>query len=74
MSSRSLLSMATVLVSASTAYAGFSATASNNIAVYWGQNSAGGANTQEGLATYCASELNSRIPRESAVKISDTLH
>ena len=37
------------------AWAGFNSGASDNIAVYWGQNSAGQANSQQRLATYCAS-------------------
>ncbi|KAK5632758.1 hypothetical protein RRF57_008472 [Xylaria bambusicola] len=35
------------------ALAGFSATATDNISVYWGQNSANGANTQGRLKEYC---------------------
>jgi chitinase len=31
----------------------FSATGNNNVALYWGQNSAGGIGTQQTLATYC---------------------
>jgi chitinase len=41
------------------AWAGFNPSASNNIAVYWGQNSANQANSQQRLATYCASMLTS---------------
>ncbi|KAB5572767.1 glycoside hydrolase family 18 protein [Coniochaeta sp. 2T2.1] len=36
------------------AWAGFNSGASDNIAVYWGQNSANQANSQQRLATYCA--------------------
>ncbi|KAI1165796.1 carbohydrate-binding module family 1 protein [Nemania serpens] len=49
----SLASIAGFLALASSALAGFSATGTNNIAVYWGQNSAGGASTQGRLQTYC---------------------
>ena len=37
------------------AWAGYNPSAKDNIAVYWGQNSAQGATTQSRLATYCAS-------------------
>lgn len=43
------------------AYAGFNSGASDNIAVYWGQNSAGQASSQQRLATYCASMLPSSL-------------
>ncbi|GAP84216.2 putative glycoside hydrolase family 18 protein [Rosellinia necatrix] len=49
----SLASIASVLALAPSALAGFSATGTNNIAVYWGQNSAGGASTQGRLREYC---------------------
>ncbi|KAJ2973838.1 hypothetical protein NUW58_g8839 [Xylaria curta] len=49
----SLASIASILALAPSALAGFSASATNNIAVYWGQNSAGGANTQGRLKEYC---------------------
>ncbi|KAI1179047.1 carbohydrate-binding module family 1 protein [Nemania sp. FL0916] len=49
----SLASVASILALAPAAFAGFSASASNNIAVYWGQNSANGATTQGRLKTYC---------------------
>ncbi|KAI1349288.1 putative class III chitinase [Xylaria sp. FL0043] len=50
---RSLASIASVLALAPSAFASFSPTATNDISVYWGQNSAGGANTQDRLQTYC---------------------
>lgn len=34
----------------------FDASLSSNVAVYWGQNSAGGANTQQSLEYYCQSD------------------
>ncbi|KAL7664868.1 chitinase [[Candida] zeylanoides] len=34
----------------------FDASSSSNVAVYWGQNSAGGANTQQSLEYYCQSD------------------
>ncbi|KAI0107767.1 glycoside hydrolase superfamily [Nemania sp. FL0031] len=49
----SLASIASVLALAPSALAGFAASGTNNIAVYWGQNSAGGATTQGRLQTYC---------------------
>lgn len=42
--------------------AGFMASSSDNIAVYWGQNSAGGADTQSRLATYCSNTDINIIP------------
>ncbi|KAI0512962.1 glycoside hydrolase superfamily [Xylaria bambusicola] len=48
-----LASIASILSLAPAALAGFSASATDNISVYWGQNSANGANTQGRLKTYC---------------------
>lgn len=39
----------------------FSPTANNNIALYWGQNSAGGYNTQQRLSYYCQSSSSDII-------------
>ncbi|KAI1423186.1 putative class III chitinase [Xylaria sp. FL1777] len=50
---RSLASIASILTLASSAVATFTASATNNIVVYWGQNSAGGATTQGRLQEYC---------------------
>ncbi|KAI0863715.1 hypothetical protein F4860DRAFT_48380 [Xylaria cubensis] len=44
------------LLSAAFVNAAYSSTASNNIAVYWGQNSAGGTNTQRSLIQVCRDE------------------
>ncbi|KAI0191681.1 glycoside hydrolase superfamily [Xylaria flabelliformis] len=44
------------LLGAAFVNAAYSSTASNNIAVYWGQNSAGGANTQRSLIQVCRDE------------------
>ncbi|KAK0715202.1 glycoside hydrolase superfamily [Lasiosphaeris hirsuta] len=44
------------------ALAGFSSVAQNNIAVYWGQNSANQATSQQRLATYCANTPVNIIP------------
>ncbi|KAI1127416.1 glycoside hydrolase superfamily [Nemania abortiva] len=49
----SLASIASILALAPSALAGFASTGTSNIAVYWGQNSAGGATTQSRLQTYC---------------------
>ncbi|KAF2968088.1 hypothetical protein GQX73_g5501 [Xylaria multiplex] len=49
----SLASIASVLALAPSALAGFTASATDNISVYWGQNSAGGASTQGRLKEYC---------------------
>ncbi|CAJ2499774.1 Uu.00g026270.m01.CDS01 [Anthostomella pinea] len=58
-SSLTLASFAGVLALAPTALAGFSASSSSNVAVYWGQNSYGQASSQTRLSTYCSnSELN----------------
>ncbi|KAJ8106493.1 hypothetical protein ONZ43_g7049 [Nemania bipapillata] len=48
-----LASIASILAFAPSAFAGFATSQTNNIAVYWGQNSAGGATTQGRLKTYC---------------------
>ncbi|KAI0410024.1 putative class III chitinase [Xylaria palmicola] len=48
-----LASIASILALAPAALAGFTASATNNIAVYWGQNSANGASTQGRLKEYC---------------------
>ncbi|KAH8912129.1 glycoside hydrolase family 18 protein [Coniochaeta sp. PMI_546] len=44
------------------AWAGFNSGASDNIAVYWGQNSANQASSQQRLATYCANADIDIIP------------
>ncbi|RWA11106.1 hypothetical protein EKO27_g4003 [Xylaria grammica] len=49
----SLASIASILTLAPSALAGFAPSGTNNIAVYWGQNSAGGASTQGRLKEYC---------------------
>jgi chitinase len=41
--------------------AGFNASSTQNIAVYWGQNSANQANSQLRLSTYCASKFQDRL-------------
>ncbi|KAK2758038.1 hypothetical protein FQN54_004444 [Arachnomyces sp. PD_36] len=41
------------LAFATGALAGFDPSSINNVATYWGQNSAGGATTQSNLTTYC---------------------
>ncbi|CAN6657746.1 endochitinase [Trichomonascus vanleenenianus] len=47
------VSVVAALASVSTA---FSASANNNVAVYWGQNSAGGETTQQRLSYYCEAQ------------------
>ncbi|TGJ79110.1 hypothetical protein E0Z10_g9656 [Xylaria hypoxylon] len=49
----SLASIASILTLVPSVLAGFSSSATSNIAVYWGQNSAGGASTQSRLKEYC---------------------
>ncbi|KAI0446508.1 putative class III chitinase [Xylaria telfairii] len=49
----SLASIASILALAPSALAGYSATGTDNISVYWGQNSANGATTQGRLKEYC---------------------
>ncbi|KAK3680566.1 glycoside hydrolase superfamily [Podospora appendiculata] len=44
------------------ALAGFSSTATNNVAIYWGQNSANQAGSQQRLATYCSNTKLNIIP------------
>ncbi|KAJ3554282.1 hypothetical protein NPX13_g10654 [Xylaria arbuscula] len=51
--SSTLASIASLLALAPAALAGFSASGADNISVYWGQNSANGANTQGRLKEYC---------------------
>ncbi|EMR71400.1 putative glycoside hydrolase family 18 protein [Eutypa lata UCREL1] len=58
----SVASAATLLSFAPSALAGFDATASNNVAVYWGQNSAGTAESQQRLSYYCADTSHNIIP------------
>ncbi|KAI0456275.1 putative class III chitinase [Xylaria acuta] len=48
-----LASIASILALAPSALAGFSASGTDNISVYWGQNSANGATTQGRLKEYC---------------------
>ncbi|KAF5097377.1 hypothetical protein D0Z00_002414 [Geotrichum galactomycetum] len=43
-------------LSASSVVSAFQASANTNVAIYWGQNSAGGLNTQARLADYCESD------------------
>ena len=57
MSSKSFMTTASFASLIVMVCAGFNPVVSDNIAVYWGQNSAGGANTQQRLSTYCASTL-----------------
>ncbi|KAI0203449.1 putative class III chitinase [Astrocystis sublimbata] len=45
--------IASILALAPSALAGFKASGTDNISVYWGQNSANGANTQGRLKEYC---------------------
>ncbi|KAI0541057.1 glycoside hydrolase superfamily [Xylaria digitata] len=45
-----------LLLGAQVVSAAYNSSGSNNIAVYWGQNSAGGANTQRPLIDVCQSE------------------
>ncbi|ODQ51005.1 glycoside hydrolase [Saitoella complicata NRRL Y-17804] len=40
----------------------FDQSANTNLAVYWGQNSAGGSSTQSSLATYCQDSIVDVIP------------
>ncbi|KAI0877255.1 putative class III chitinase [Hypoxylon argillaceum] len=49
----SVASIASILALAPSALAGFAGSGIGNVAVYWGQNSAGGATTQARLSTYC---------------------
>ncbi|KAK3323872.1 glycoside hydrolase superfamily [Cercophora scortea] len=44
------------------ALAGFSSGATNNVAIYWGQNSANQAGSQQRLATYCSNTKLNIIP------------
>ncbi|KAI8954114.1 glycoside hydrolase superfamily [Xylaria longipes] len=52
----SILAFSLWLLSATFVSAAYNSTASNNVAVYWGQNSAGGANTQRSLIQVCRNE------------------
>ncbi|KAI2638627.1 putative class III chitinase [Xylaria nigripes] len=52
-SMQTLASAASILAFAPSALAGFSTTGGDNLSVYWGQNSAGGADTQGRLKEYC---------------------
>ncbi|KAI0179030.1 glycoside hydrolase family 18 protein [Hypoxylon sp. FL1284] len=55
----SKLTMASIATILPSALAGFDASAQTNVAVYWGQNSYGQANSQTRLSTYCSnSEIN----------------
>ncbi|KAI8629760.1 glycoside hydrolase superfamily [Xylariaceae sp. FL1651] len=58
----SLASLASLLAFAPSVLAGFSASATNNLAVYWGQNSANGASTQARLSSYCTDNGINIIP------------
>ncbi|KAI1743294.1 putative class III chitinase [Xylaria scruposa] len=49
----SLASIASMITLIPSALAGFSASGTDNLSVYWGQNSANGATTQGRLQTYC---------------------
>ena len=60
--SRNLLSLAVILAAAQTVFAGFNPNSQSNLAVYWGQNSAGGASTQARLSTYCNNTAFNIIP------------
>ncbi|PON21914.1 glycosylhydrolase family 18-1 [Trichoderma gamsii] len=51
-----------LLAALPSAYAGFNASSTQNIAVYWGQNSANQADSQQRLSTYCANAEIDIIP------------
>ena len=61
MSARAM-TLASLLAFAPAAMAGFDATSSKMVSVYWGQNSAGGATTQDRLSTYCQNSEVDIIP------------
>ncbi|KAI1264847.1 putative class III chitinase [Xylariaceae sp. FL1019] len=50
-----LASVASILALTPSVFAGFDASASDNVVVYWGQNSAGQAGSQDRLSSYCES-------------------
>lgn len=51
-----------ILAFAAGALAGFDPTSSNNVVTYWGQNSAGGKDTQSNLTEYCSDPNIDIIP------------
>ncbi|KAI1433726.1 glycoside hydrolase superfamily [Xylaria sp. CBS 124048] len=55
MSLRRILAIVVWLISVPCTFAAYEPSDSNNVAVYWGQNSAGGANTQRQLIQVCES-------------------
>lgn len=59
------------LALATGAFAGFKPGSSNNVAVYWGQNSAGQQGTQKSLATYCADSNIDIIPMAFLITIKN---
>jgi chitinase len=65
-STKSFLSLASVLAAVPSAFAGFSASSSDNVAIYWGQ----GPN-QGTLASYCSNTDFNIIPVSFLVSIKD---
>ncbi|KAM3073593.1 Chitinase 2 [Clarireedia jacksonii] len=65
-STKSLLSLASVLAAIPSAFAGFSTSSSNNVAIYWGQ----GPN-QGSLASYCSNTDINIIPVSFLISIKD---
>ncbi|KAK3934851.1 glycoside hydrolase family 18 protein [Diplogelasinospora grovesii] len=62
MVSSTLLAFGGLFVSLPQALAGFSSTATNNIAIYWGQNSYNQAGSQQRLSYYCSNTDLDIIP------------
>ncbi|KAI0470209.1 glycoside hydrolase superfamily [Xylaria cf. heliscus] len=58
---KSIFAFCLLLLSATFVSAGYNSAASNNVAVYWGQNSANGANTQRPLIEVCRNEPDVNI-------------
>ncbi len=56
----SMASAATLLSLAPSVLAGYDPLGANNVAIYWGQNSAAREDSQERLATYCSGKLPPR--------------
>ncbi|KAL2126931.1 hypothetical protein VTI74DRAFT_11596 [Chaetomium olivicolor] len=61
-SSVGLTALCGLVISLPGALAGFDPGATNNIAIYWGQNSINRANGQQRLATYCSNTAVNVIP------------
>ncbi|KAK3389798.1 glycoside hydrolase family 18 protein [Podospora didyma] len=57
-----LTALGCLALSLPAAMAGFSSAATNNIAMYWGQNSAGSASSQQRLSAYCSGSGLNIIP------------